>query len=255
MELTWVYLYKNDTSLRVYQISFLLSHRTTMTATYSSDPAKLTESLEFGAQIYSDASSIKKKPDAKAAVDKECEKLEKIAAWQLTKVRNEKEVIDEARNKGRKVQFASFMDLCHLKNVELELQFQKYKGWIVLRGDTVERWFRIIRSTYWTRSISITNGSRKFPGHYFEDYQDAQDKQQMQYPLFTRSKWKMHGCYWKFQSQNVQIFGYVHRNTNGQNHGPVWKTQLFLLEEICSGHPVAGLWWERQFENVFLKKN
>ena len=32
-------------------------------------------------------------PDAKAAVDKEWEKLEKIPAWQLTNVRN-KEVID-----------------------------------------------------------------------------------------------------------------------------------------------------------------
>ena len=55
-------------------------------------------------------------PDAKAAVEKEREKLEKIPAWQLTKVRNKKEVIDEARNKGREVHFASLMDLCHLKN-------------------------------------------------------------------------------------------------------------------------------------------
>ena len=36
-------------------------------------------------------------PAAKAAVDKECEKLEKISAWNLTKVRSKKEVIDEAR--------------------------------------------------------------------------------------------------------------------------------------------------------------
>ena len=36
-------------------------------------------------------------PEAKAAVDKEWEKLEKILAWQLTKVRNKKEVIGEAR--------------------------------------------------------------------------------------------------------------------------------------------------------------
>ena len=42
-------------------------------------------------------------PDAKAAVDKEWEKLEKFSAWNLTKVRNKKEVIYEARNKGRKV--------------------------------------------------------------------------------------------------------------------------------------------------------
>ena len=65
-------------------------------------------------------------------------KLEKIQARQLTKVRNKKKVIDEARNKGRKVQFASLMDLCHLKNSELEPQFQKYKGRVVLRGDIVK---------------------------------------------------------------------------------------------------------------------
>ena len=40
-------------------------------------------------------------PAAKAAVDKECEKLEKISAWDLTKVRNKSEVIDEARTKSK----------------------------------------------------------------------------------------------------------------------------------------------------------
>ena len=46
-------------------------------------------------------------PAAKAAVDKEWEKLEKISAWNLTKVRSKKEVIDEARTSGAKVHFAS----------------------------------------------------------------------------------------------------------------------------------------------------
>ena len=72
-------------------------------------------------------------PDAKAAVEKEWEKLKKNPAWQLSKVRNKKEVFAEAKNKGRKVHFASLMDLCHLKNSELELQ--KYKGVVVFRGD------------------------------------------------------------------------------------------------------------------------
>ena len=57
---------------------------------------------------------------------------------QLTKVRNKKEVIDEARNKGRKAHFASLMDICHLKNAELEAKHQKYKGRVVLRGDIVK---------------------------------------------------------------------------------------------------------------------
>ena len=74
-------------------------------------------------------------PAAKAAVDKEWEKLEKISAWNLTKVRSKKEVIDEARMSGVTVHFASLMDICHLKNAELETKHQKYKGRVVLRGD------------------------------------------------------------------------------------------------------------------------
>ena len=77
-------------------------------------------------------------PAAKAAVDKEWEKLEKISAWNLTKVRSKKEVIDEARTKGAKVHFASLMDICHLKNAELETKHQKFKGRVVLRGDIVK---------------------------------------------------------------------------------------------------------------------
>ena len=44
-------------------------------------------------------------PAAKAAVDKEWRKLEKIPAWNLTKVRSKSEVIDEARTTGTKVHF------------------------------------------------------------------------------------------------------------------------------------------------------
>ena len=66
-------------------------------------------------------------PAAKAVVDKEWEKLEKISAWNLTKVRNKKQVIDKARTSGATVHFASLMDICHLKNAELEAKHQKTK--------------------------------------------------------------------------------------------------------------------------------
>ena len=74
---------------------------------------------------------------ANAAVDKKWEKLEKIPAWDLTKVSSKSEVIDEARTSGAKVHFASLMDICHLKNAELEAKHQKYKFRVVLRGDIV----------------------------------------------------------------------------------------------------------------------
>ena len=77
-------------------------------------------------------------PAAKAAVDKEWEKLEKFSAWNLTKVKSKIQVIDEARTSGGTVHFASLMDICYLKNAELGAKHQKYKGRVVLRGDIVK---------------------------------------------------------------------------------------------------------------------
>ena len=54
-------------------------------------------------------------PDAKAAVDKEWQMLEKIPAWQLEKVKGKKEVILESTKSQKKVNFAALMDICHLK--------------------------------------------------------------------------------------------------------------------------------------------
>ena len=93
--------------------------------------------MQFDTQIYSCASS-NENTCSKAAVDKEWEKLEKKSAKNLAKVRNKSEVIDGARNKGEKVHFASLIDICHLKNAELQKEHQKYKGRIVLRGDIVK---------------------------------------------------------------------------------------------------------------------
>ena len=59
-------------------------------------------------------------PAAKAAADEEWGKIEKFWAWNLAKVINKSEVIEEARHKGVKVHFASLMDFSHLKNSELE---------------------------------------------------------------------------------------------------------------------------------------
>ena len=81
---------------------------------------------------------VAKIPDAKAAVYKEWNKLETISAWQLNEVKSKKEVIQEAQKDNRKVQFAALMEICHLKNSELEPKFEKYKGRVVLRGDIVK---------------------------------------------------------------------------------------------------------------------
>ena len=77
-------------------------------------------------------------PDAKAAVDTECQNLETIPAWDVKKVKSKKRVMKEAPKNNNKVHFGALMDLGHLKNSELEPQFQKYTGRVVLRGDIVK---------------------------------------------------------------------------------------------------------------------
>ena len=125
-------------------------------------------------------------PAAKAAVDKEWEKLEKISAWSLTKVKSKKQVIDEARMSGATVHFASLMDICHLKNAELEAKHQKYKGRVVLRGDIVKDDSGSFCSIQLTRIFSISNDSRQKSWMSSPDCQVAMDKQQTQYLLTPR---------------------------------------------------------------------
>ena len=91
-------------------------------------------------------------PAAKAAVDKEWEKLEKIPAWDLTKIRSKSEVIDEAKTKAAKVHFASLMDICHLKNAELETKHQKYKG-CNKEQEKNELWQSRSRRWTWSRRL------------------------------------------------------------------------------------------------------
>ena len=143
------------------------------------------------------------------------------------------EVIAEARNEGRKVHFASLMDLGHLKNSELEPQFQKQKGRVVLQGDTV-------KDDSGSYAVFIEKGSSasqmtaakvmdiisRLPGCGGQ----AADAES----ACTQVKMEDAPSLVKFRSQNVQIFGHVYQNTNGSNHGPVWKIQSFLLNVICT---------------------
>ena len=64
----------------------------------------------------------------------------KNPVWQLDKLKIKKDVILEAQKekRKRKTNFASLMDMCHLKNAELVPKHQKYKGRVVLRGDIVK---------------------------------------------------------------------------------------------------------------------
>ena len=113
-------------------------------------------------------------------------KIGKNSAWNLTKVKRKKQVIDEARTSGATVHFASLMDICHLKNAELETKHQKYKGRVVLRGDFVKDESGSYAVIHRTRIFSISNDSSKSHGYSIQTARVAEDKQLTQYLFIPR---------------------------------------------------------------------
>ena len=185
-------------------------------------------------------------PAAKAAMDKEWEKLEKISAWNLTKVKSKKQVIDEARTSGATVHFASLMDICHLKNAELEAKHQKYKGRVVLRGDIVKYdsgsyavFTEQGSSAFQMTEAKIMEIISRLPGC---DGQAAD-------AVPAKTQVKMEDAIEIPKSECPDSWICLPR-TNGQNHGQVWKTQLFLSNEICT-----VILWQDYCGKGYLRKS
>ena len=172
-------------------------------------------------------------PAAKA-VGREWLKLEKIPAWNLTKVRSKKEVIDEARTKGARVHFASLMDICHLKNAELEAKHQKYKGRVVLRSD-------IVKDNSGSYAVFTEQGSSA-------SHMTAAKVMDIlsRLPRCAGQAADAVSAYTQVKMEDAHKLLKIPKSEfpDRWNHRPVWKTQSFFLIEIC-----AVILWQAIWEN------
>ena len=171
-------------------------------------------------------------------------------SWRKSEVK--KEVIDEARTKGATVHFAHRWTSViwrmpnwrqSTKNTKVELCSEAIL-WKMILGLMQYSLNKGHQHHKWQQQKSWIS---------YPDCQGAQDKQLMHYLLIPRYKGKMLQNYWKFPNWNVQTYGFLYHDTNGPNHGSVWKTQSVPLEQNLYGHPLAGLLWERQFEKILLQ--
>ena len=175
------------------------------------------------------------------------EKLVKILAWQLTKVRNKKEVIDVARRKGHTVHFASLMNVCHPKNSELEPQYQKYKDRVVFRGD-IEKGDSGSFAVFTEQGSSASQMmAAKNQGHKIKTTRMRR----------TSSRCSIRLC--PGQSGRCTV---VMENSTKSECPDIWirlpqhkwpKSMSRPLERNLYGHPLAGLSWERQCEKLLLE--
>ena len=155
--------------------------------------------------------------------------------------------------KGKTVHFASFMDICHLKNSELEPQVEKYKGRVVLRGDTVkddsgsyavftEQGSPVSQMT----AAKVMDVFSRLPGCAGQ----AADA------VSAHTTGQNGRCSIDMQNSKVRMSRFLDTSTKTQMAQiicPVWRIQSFLLSENLYGLPLAGVLWERQFEKVLLK--
>ena len=153
--------------------------------------------------------------------------------------------------RAQKVHFASLMDICHLKNAELEAKHQKYKGRVVLRGDIVKDdsgSFAVFTeqgsSASQMTAAKIMDIISRLPGC------DGQAADAVS--AFSQVKMEDAHKLLKIQkSECPDIWIRLPRHKWPKiivQYGRPSRS----LERNLYGHPLAGLLWERQFEKILL---
>ena len=146
----------------------------------------------------------------------------------------------EARNKGRKVHFASLTDICHLRNSELDPRNHKYQGRGVLRCDIVED----VSGSYavFTEQGSSASQISRLPGC------SGQAADAVYVDIW--SEWKMHQRYSQIRQSECPDFWICLPKHKRAKIMLQYERPVVPLERDLYGYPLAGLLWKRQFEKV-----
>ena len=143
------------------------------------------------------------------------------------------------RKNNNKVHFASLMDICHLKDAELEPQFRKCKGRVV-RGDIVKDVSGACAVSTEGSSVSqmmaakVVDATARLP----DCDGQAADANVSLHPGKTGGCSKVAQ---NVRSQNVQMFGYVFQRHKWPKSWDHIVDSTVLLERHFYGHPLAGL--------------
>ena len=123
------------------------------------------------------------------------------------------------------------MGLCHLKNSELELEYQKYKVRVVL---------------------SIPTDSRKSHGHFFKASRVFRTSSRCSIRLYSGQNGR---CTSVTENSKVRMSRYLDTSAKAQM-AKSWSSMedpVVPLERNLHGHPSAGLLWTRRLEKLLLK--
>ena len=143
--------------------------------------------------------------------------------------------------------FVSLMDICHLKNAELEVKHQEYKGRVVLRGDTVKD----DSGSYAVFTAQGPSASRMTAAKIMDfisrlpgcDGQAAD-------AVSAYTQVKMEDAQKIIENSKIGVSRHLDSSTTTQMAKIMVRMEdpVVPLERNLYGHPFTGLLWERQFE-------
>ena len=124
----------------------------------------------------------------------------------------------KAQNQKAPVQFATLMDLCHLKHSALAEHQQKYKGPVVVRGE-FQRRRRVQSCVHSTRSIRVSHECSKRCGHTLPS---------------TRNGWRSERCSCLHQRPTLWVFnlGFLPHRTRATPSEIVFSA-FFQIENLA----------------------
>ena len=156
------------------------------------------------------------------------------------------------RTSGATVHFASLMDICHLKNAELEAKHQKYKGRVVLCGDIVID----DSGSYAVFTEQGSSASQMTAAKIMDIISRLQGCDgQAADAVSAYTQVKMEDAHKLLKKSQIGVSRHLDSSTTTK-----WPKSWSSMEDpvvplgrSLHGHPLAGLLWEKQFEKIRLK--
>ena len=172
-------------------------------------------------------------------------KLETIPVWDLGMVNSKEEVILESHRDNKKVHFATLMDICHLKNAELEPKLQ-------LRGDMV-KYDSGALAVFTEQGSSVSQMIAAEVMDVIARQTDCDGQTAEAVSAYTQVKMEDAPKSLRIpKSECPDVWIRLPRHKWPKSWANI-EDPVVLVERNLYGHPLAGLMWERQFEEVWME--
>ena len=186
---------------------------------------------------------IDKTPAAQKSLDTEWNKLKDMPAWDQNKVRECRQVVNEAIKANKKVHIGRIFEICVLKGSELPEgdPRRKYKGRTVFQGNNV-----FDENSDYALFAEMSSSPASMEGAKILDAFGSQ-------PGYSKSQADAKSAYTQALFEGVPTWIRLPRNRWPKEWQKRYQDPIVPLLLALYGHPDSGGLWEKHFEKKIAK--